>query len=79
MTAQSNRPPFDRRDLLRKTVLGAGAMAMSARAASAAAQSPAQAPGTPHVLPPLPYKDDALAASTTASTTRRTSTTSTGC
>ena len=61
MQDESKRNHLDRRDLVKATVLGAGAFALSSREASARAQAAVQAKATMYALPALPYKDDALA------------------
>ena len=52
---------FDRRDLMTSTMFGLSAMAWSSRPGAAARQGAVQAKTSPFALPPLPYKEDALA------------------
>jgi superoxide dismutase, Fe-Mn family len=68
MQDESKRKHFDRRDLVKATVLGAGAFALSSRDASARAQGAVQAKAAMYTLPALPYKDDALAPVISANT-----------
>jgi len=53
---------------MQSTVLGLGAIAWTARVGSAAPQGVVQAKATPYALPPLPYKEDALAPAISANT-----------
>jgi len=64
MQVRNQLSSLDRRDLLKQTMIGASVLALGARSASAA---PRAAPAE-HTLPPLPYKEDALAPHLSANT-----------